>query len=343
MEKGRWDGSVGRQYCLYRRFDDLLGNSEEDGAAVDILPVTLSHGLGTRLGGEDAVVAVPLQLGEEELVKLVGLHLLPEVKGIYKRRLEEYYHPAAAVPTQSSRLRCSTSRRDACTDASRHPFSHLETDDVGGVVPDLVQDALLAVLPLQRPARAVAVHLPRGELVTQHVVAHDGEDACNTGRVSPHGDGLKAPSAGSAPSPSKHALQRERKCDLHRGRLGRYGRRKLRLSSTSTVRDEKRPTAPVQVPPPGHFQSSCRQGGEGTYMWASLGLAVSAGSRAVAAAAAPSLSTEEKEEMPLDCKTEPSHVTLRSEPSVGAARDAVAKTGNPLSGWRDKEAQASKQ
>lgn len=53
----------------------------------------------------------------------------------------------------------------------------LQIDDVRAVVPYLLEDALLAVVPVQRPARAVRVHLPRRVLVAQHVVAHHGEDA----------------------------------------------------------------------------------------------------------------------------------------------------------------------
>lgn len=113
-----------------------LGGAVEDGAAVDELALALRHGLGARLGREDAVVAVHLELRQEEAVELVRLHLL-------------------------------------------------QADDVGRVVADLVEDALLAVLPLQRPAGAVAVHLARRVLVAQHVVAHHREDARGPGAVGP--------------------------------------------------------------------------------------------------------------------------------------------------------------
>lgn len=53
-----------------------LGGSEEDGAPVDVLPLALAHGLGARLGREDAVVAVLLQLRQEEVVELVCFHFL---------------------------------------------------------------------------------------------------------------------------------------------------------------------------------------------------------------------------------------------------------------------------
>ena len=39
-------------------------------------------------------------------------------------------------------------------------------------MPNLVKDALLPVLPVERPMRAVAVHLPRRVPVAQNVVAH---------------------------------------------------------------------------------------------------------------------------------------------------------------------------
>jgi hypothetical protein len=49
---------------------------EEDGAAVHVLLVVLGHGLGARLGREDAVVVELLELGQEVLMKLLGLELL---------------------------------------------------------------------------------------------------------------------------------------------------------------------------------------------------------------------------------------------------------------------------
>ncbi len=56
-------------------------------------------------------------------------------------------------------------------------FIYLQGNDVGGVLPNLLHDAILAVVPRQRPRRTVAVHLPRRQLVAQHVVAHDRKDA----------------------------------------------------------------------------------------------------------------------------------------------------------------------
>lgn len=41
----------------------------------------------------------------------------------------------------------------------------LQADDVRGVMPYLVEDTLLPVFPIQRPARTVAVHLPCRVLV----------------------------------------------------------------------------------------------------------------------------------------------------------------------------------
>lgn len=115
---------------IYLREVRSLGSPVKDGAAVDELALALGHGLGAGLWREDAVVAVHLELGQEEVVELVGLDLL-------------------------------------------------QADDVRGVVSDLVQDAFLAVLPLEGPARAVAVHLTRRVFVAQHVVAHHRKDACN--------------------------------------------------------------------------------------------------------------------------------------------------------------------
>ena len=56
----------------------------------------------------------------------------------------------------------------------------LEADDVGRVVADLLENALAPVFPLEDPAGAVAVHLARGVLVAQHVVAHHREDTWPT-------------------------------------------------------------------------------------------------------------------------------------------------------------------
>lgn len=52
----------------------------------------------------------------------------------------------------------------------------LEVDDVGRVVSDLLEDALLSVVPVQRPARTIAVHLPGRVFITQHIITHHSED-----------------------------------------------------------------------------------------------------------------------------------------------------------------------
>lgn len=62
-------------------------------------------------------------------------------------------------------------------------FTRLQADDVGVAVGDLLHDAFLPVLPVEGPGRTVAVELSRGVLVAQHVVAHDGEHGCGTGRT----------------------------------------------------------------------------------------------------------------------------------------------------------------
>lgn len=54
----------------------LLGGTIEDSAAVHVLALVLGHGLGARLGREDAVVAVSLELRQEVLVELIRLDLL---------------------------------------------------------------------------------------------------------------------------------------------------------------------------------------------------------------------------------------------------------------------------
>ena len=57
------------------------------------------------------------------------------------------------------------------------PPPHLQADDVGVAAQDLLHDGLLPVLPGERPGRAVAVQLAGGVLVTEHVVAHHGEQS----------------------------------------------------------------------------------------------------------------------------------------------------------------------
>ena len=49
----------------------------EDGAAVHVLTVRLRHGPGTRFGAEEALIAMFLQLHQEEVVVLLCLHFLP--------------------------------------------------------------------------------------------------------------------------------------------------------------------------------------------------------------------------------------------------------------------------
>ena len=53
-----------------------LAGPPEDGATVDMLSLRLLHRLGPRLGREDALVAVALQLRQEEVVELLRLNLL---------------------------------------------------------------------------------------------------------------------------------------------------------------------------------------------------------------------------------------------------------------------------
>lgn len=113
----------------------LLGGSIKNGATVDVFAIVLRHRLRPGLGRENAVVAVVLELRQEEVVELVRLDLL-------------------------------------------------QADDVRGVMAYLVEDALLPVLPVQRPARTVSVHLSRRVFVAQYVVAHHRKDACETNRTS---------------------------------------------------------------------------------------------------------------------------------------------------------------
>lgn len=57
----------------------------------------------------------------------------------------------------------------------RRKGTHLEADDVGAVVEHLLEDQLLAVVPVEGPGRGVAVHLARRVLVAQDVVAQERE------------------------------------------------------------------------------------------------------------------------------------------------------------------------
>ena len=52
---------------------------------------------------------------------------------------------------------------------------YLQTDNVGISSGDLLDNALLPILPAQGPGRAVAVHLLSGVFVAEHVVTHDRE------------------------------------------------------------------------------------------------------------------------------------------------------------------------
>ena len=58
--------------------------------------------------------------------------------------------------------------------------AHLQADDVCVARQDLLHDGLLPVLPVQGPGGTVAVQLPRGVLVTEHVVAHHREQRWRT-------------------------------------------------------------------------------------------------------------------------------------------------------------------
>ena len=68
-----------------------------------MLLVLLGHGLGARLWREDAVVVVLLELGQEELIELLGLELLQR----YDVRVEALdvveYELAAVLPRERPR------------------------------------------------------------------------------------------------------------------------------------------------------------------------------------------------------------------------------------------------
>ena len=55
---------------------------------------------------------------------------------------------------------------------------YLQGNNVRAGLLDLFEDGGLAVLPGECPGGTVAVHLPCGVLVTQHVVGHDRESNC---------------------------------------------------------------------------------------------------------------------------------------------------------------------
>lgn len=62
------------------------------------------------------------------------------------------------------------------------PLIHLQADDVSVTAGDFLHDAFLPVLPVEGPGWAVAVQLPRGVLVTKHVVAHDRKHGYRRGQ-----------------------------------------------------------------------------------------------------------------------------------------------------------------
>lgn len=50
----------------------------EDGTTVHVFAVRLRHGPGTRLGAEETLVSVLLELHQEKVVVLLRLHFLPQ-------------------------------------------------------------------------------------------------------------------------------------------------------------------------------------------------------------------------------------------------------------------------
>lgn len=66
------------RHCQLLRFslEYSLCNPEEYSTTVDELSVVLGHRFGSGFGREDSVVAVPLELRQKEIVKLVGFHFL---------------------------------------------------------------------------------------------------------------------------------------------------------------------------------------------------------------------------------------------------------------------------
>lgn len=52
-------------------------------------------------------------------------------------------------------------------------FYYLKTDDVCITVDDFFHDSLFPVLPIECPGWAVAIELPGGVFITQHIVTHD--------------------------------------------------------------------------------------------------------------------------------------------------------------------------
>ena len=56
--------------------EHLLGSSIEYCTAINVFALGFRHSPGARLGGEDSIITIPLQLGQEKVVELVRLHFL---------------------------------------------------------------------------------------------------------------------------------------------------------------------------------------------------------------------------------------------------------------------------
>lgn len=52
-------------------------------------------------------------------------------------------------------------------------FYYLKTNDICITVDNFFHDSLFPVLPIECPRRAVAIELPGGVFITQHIVTHN--------------------------------------------------------------------------------------------------------------------------------------------------------------------------
>ena len=65
-----------KNFCFMYSMEHLLGSSIEYCTAINMFALGFRHSSGARLRGEDSIITIPLQLGQEKVVELVRLDFL---------------------------------------------------------------------------------------------------------------------------------------------------------------------------------------------------------------------------------------------------------------------------
>ena len=87
-----------RNFCFMYSTTDLLGSSIEYCTAINMFALGFRHSPGAWLRGEDSIITIPLQLGQEKVVELVRLHFLKHNDRIYVTHgLYNYKHSKEKV------------------------------------------------------------------------------------------------------------------------------------------------------------------------------------------------------------------------------------------------------